>query len=259
MADSTQIDAEPEVLRSEIEQSREALSQKIEMLEDKVTETVETATANVAEATASVLETVQSATASVTGTVDSVTNAVQGTVESVRQSMEGTVDSVRDAFDVPHQMERHPWLLMGGAVALGYAGGMMLSSGDIRAVRGARRINSPPFIPMQEAANHEALGAHREGRSTLVATDSTSKDPVCGTAKGWLSQLSERFAPEISHLESLALGVMFGCVRDMAAASVPDALRKQVTEVIDDITQKVGGQRIDGRIISDGNRPAHQY
>jgi len=258
MADSTQIDVEPEVLRSEIDQSREALTQKIEMLEEKVTETVEAATANVAEATASVLETVQSATASVTGTVDTVTNAVQGTVESVRQSVEGTVDSVKDAFDLQRQMEVHPWWMMGGAVALGYAGGMMLSSGDTRAPRGIKRISTPP-VPTPASANHEALGAHRDGRSTLVGTDSTEMQTVSGTAKSWLGQMGERFAPEISHLESIALGVMFGCVRDLVAETVPDAIRKQVTDVIDDITQKVGGQHIDGRIIPDAPSASHQY
>jgi len=257
MADSTQIDVEPEVLRSEIDQSREALTQKIEMLEEKVTETVEAATANVAEATASVLETVQSATASVTGTVDTVTNAVQGTVESVRQSVEGTVDSVREAFDLERQMNVHPWWMLGGAVALGYAGGMILSSGDTRVPR-VKRTSMPP-APTPASANHEALGAHRDGRSTLVATDSTEKHGVSDIAKSWIGQLSERFAPEISHLESIALGVMFGCVRDMVAETVPDAIRKQVTDVIDDITQKVGGQHIDGRIIPDAPGASHQY
>lgn len=262
MADSTQIDVEPEVLRSQMEQSREALAQKIEMLEEKVTETVETATANVAEATASVLETVQSATASVTDTVDTVTNAVQGTVQSVRQSVEGTVDNVKDAFDLRHQMELHPWWMIGGAVAVGYAAEVLVCSGASRTAQRAKKTFASPNVPTitsTTSSNGETPWAHREGQSTLVGTDSTAKGTVSGSTKTWLTELAARFAPEISHLEKLALGVVFGCVRDMVADVVPDSIRKQVTDVMDEFTEKVGGQRIDGPIVSEGQNIAHRY
>lgn len=260
MADSTQIDVEPEVLRAQMDQSREALSQKIELLEEKVTETVETATANVAEATANVLETVQSATASVTDTVGSVTNAVQGTVESVRQSVEGTVDTVKEAFDLRHQMELHPWWLMGGAVAVGYAAEMLISSNNAaRPVRRGPTNVSRPSIAVSTSSNGEAPWAHRQGESTLVGTDSTSNGATPARSTSWLSQLGEKFAPEISHLEKLALGVMFGCVRDMIAQAVPDSIRKEVTDVVDEFTEKVGGQRIDGPIVADDDGSVHHY
>jgi hypothetical protein len=257
MADTTQVD-DPEVLRSQMEQSREALAQKIEMLEDKVTETVETATANVTEVTTNVLETVQSASASMTDTVDSVTNAVQGTVESVRQSVEDTVDTVKDAFDLRHQMELHPWWLMGGAVALGYAGGVATSSGNTRAARGKARRMPPVTFPSSTSSNGLSPEAHREGFSTLVATDSTSTDSIPERPKSWLNQLGEKLAPEISHLESLAIGVALGCVRDMVADAVPTSIRDQVTHVIDEFTEKAGGKRIDGAVISDA-RTTHTY
>ena len=82
---------------------------------------------------------------------------------------------------------------------------------------------------------------------------------MSGTVKSWVSEIGERFAPEISHLEKLALGVMLGCVRDMVAETVPDSIRKQVTDVMDEFTEKIGGQRIDGPLVSDDHGTVHHY
>lgn len=259
MADTTEVDLDPETgtLRLQMEESREALTQKIEMLEEKVTETVQSATDTVAEATANVLETVQSATASVTGTVDNVTSAVQGTVDSVRQSVEGTVDSVREAFDLNRQVQQHPWWMLAGAVAAGYVGGSLLN-GMVRP--------SGPIVRQQRSRMAESLTAHSlepshsgfyPGPAPPVAPTPVDARNSTEPRNNWLSQLTTSFAPEIAKLESLAIGVMMGSVRDMVLDAVPTQAKQQLTEVIDGVTEKLGGKCIRGQCST--TEVKHQY
>jgi hypothetical protein len=52
----------------------------------------------------------------VTEKVHSAGTAVNATAEAVQD----VVHSVSDAFDVPRQFDRHPWLFLGSSVVLGY-------------------------------------------------------------------------------------------------------------------------------------------
>jgi hypothetical protein len=61
-------------------------------------------------------DTVQSTGTAVNDTVA----AVQKTVDSVTGAVQGAVQSVSNAFDVRRQFDRHPWLVLGGAVVVGY-------------------------------------------------------------------------------------------------------------------------------------------
>jgi len=244
-----------------MQESREALAQKIEMLEEKVTETVQTATATVAEATANVLETVQNATASVTDTVDTVTSAVQGTVDTVRQSVEGTVDSVKDAFDISRQVEQHPWLMMAGAVATGFVAGTFLAAPSRPGERRMESMERPsvqslPMSTIDLNAQYAAESASGNGRSrsgTASAGSNGHAKTAFSQSASWLSDLASRFAPEISKLEGLAVGVVMGSVRDMITESVPQAILPQVNELIDGLTEKLGGQKIRGSILPESN------
>src|SRR5262249_37924871 len=62
----------------------------------------------------------------------------------------------------------------------------------------------------------------------------------------WLGSLAETFQPEITKLKGLAVGTLLGALRDTVARAVPDQLSSQVTEVIDNVTRKLGGQPIRG-------------
>lgn len=240
MAESTQVD-DPAVLRVQMEESREALAQKIEMLEEKVTETVQTATATVAEATETVMETVQSATASVSGTVNSVTQAVQGTVDNVRSSFEGTVDSVKNAFDVTRQVEQHPWMMMAGAVAVGFLG--------------AGLLEGPSPCPRSQANSGEsaAKGGTDDASLPLSAAPprlsqsnsfQSSESKQQSTNRNWLTGLRESFGPEINKLEGLAVGAAMGALRDLVVDAVPPGIQNELREVVDSFTEKLGGRHL---------------
>jgi len=116
---------ETELIRDQMAETRSALSEKLEALQDQV------------------LGTVEGTTRSVTDTVEAVQEAVQDTVGTVKESFQETVQSVKSAFDLSEQMQKHPWLLLGGAVVVGYAGGRLLMGEGASAME----IRCCPLLP----------------------------------------------------------------------------------------------------------------
>lgn len=251
MVDETVVEIEQEQLRSEMEESRTALVQKIEQLENKVTETVQNATASVADATATVMETVQNATNSVSETVDSVTSAVQGTVDTVRQSVEGTVDSVKETFDLSRQVQRHPWLMLAGAVAVGYFGERLLRSGraqpslplpDLASVTSPTRREEGASSPLDEEPYKPFVHESQAAGDPQFQTAAARRTSATPATPGFAEQVVQMFAPEISKLQSLVFGMAMGAVRDAIVPSVPASFQQPVDDIISGFTEKLGGQ-----------------
>ena len=99
---------EAELIRQQMTETRTALTEKLETLEEEVASKVKGTTETVAE------------------TVETVKEAVEGTVHTVKETVENTVETVKDTFDVNRQVERHPWMMFGGAVLLGFVGGRLV-------------------------------------------------------------------------------------------------------------------------------------
>src|SRR5262249_44963355 len=78
--------------------------------------------------------------------------------------------------------------------------------------------------------------------------------PHSGSQPGLLRNLAERFAPEIDQLKGLAIGVALGLVRDMVKDSVPPGLAPQLENIIDSVTQKLGGQTVSGPVLDSSSR-----
>ena len=87
-----------EMIRGQMDETRSQLSDKLDSLEHQVSETV------------------RSTGSAVNATVE----AVQETVETVTGAIQDAVHSVSNALDVRRQIGRHPWLALGGSVALGF-------------------------------------------------------------------------------------------------------------------------------------------
>jgi len=104
---------ETDVIRQQMLETRTALSEKLEALQEQV------------------LSTVEGTTKSVTDTVQTVQEAVQDTVSTVSETVQGTVETVKDTFDISQHVQKHPWLMVGGAIALGYLGGRLMENGRL--------------------------------------------------------------------------------------------------------------------------------
>lgn len=227
------MDNESEVIRQQMDETRSALSEKVELLEQQVVETVQGATTAVAE------------------TVGSVKEVVHDTVQTVKDSVQETVDSVKNTLDLQRQVEQRPWTMMAGATAVGFLGGCLLRRGGEGRTNDDRlHLRGSPAVGAAFASQNGngAAPSHRvPTRSPETENGATS--PLPPPQPSWLAKVGESFEGEITQLKGLAVGTLLGIVRDMVAKSVPAPLERQVEEVIDGITIKLGGHPVRGRIL----------
>jgi ElaB/YqjD/DUF883 family membrane-anchored ribosome-binding protein len=152
----------------------------------------------------------------VTETVEHVGQAV----DAARQTFRDSVDSAHEALDLSHQFVKRPWSMVAGAVSLGYLGGAVLHRDDSpgRTIRRSERIIGSDRVP------------------------------------GMIARVVREFGPEIVQLEGLALGALFGIVRDLLAKSASQPMERKLTEVMDGITVKLGGIPVQGDVLREPSR-----
>ena len=146
-------------IRHDIEDTRAAMTEKLAILEERVLETVAGAQASVEKIVEDVGGIVQDVRATVDTTLATVDTALvavrqgvagtQASVEEIVEHVKGTIGdtvaTVKRTFDLPSQVERHPWPMLGGALLAGY---MLGSLGGGR----PSAVGSPRDIPGVEAS-----------------------------------------------------------------------------------------------------------
>jgi hypothetical protein len=212
---------ETELIKQQMGQTRASLTEKLEMLENKVLGTVH-------DTTGTISNTVQQISSTVRDTVHEVGTAVRGTTGDVRASVREAVSSARDAVDLSRQMREHPWLMLGGSVFAGYVGGLLLDNLE----RG--RLPALPSLP---ASPEKLLPQGSELRERVE-----SAPPARRTGSSFLRALVDTFAPELDKLKRIALGTALGLVRDKVGESVPPQMKENFTELMDRVTEKLGGE-----------------
>jgi ElaB/YqjD/DUF883 family membrane-anchored ribosome-binding protein len=230
------MDNESEVIRQQMEETRASLAEKLETLEQQV------------------VGTVQGTTAAVTETVDTVKEGVQETVETVKNTVQEAVGAVKETFDIPRQVERHPWAMMGGAVALGYVAGYLYTRSQDRS-RMPGWASSPSLRESgwSTPAPERSLAPQRFEDRPVPPAPSPPEPP----RSSWLSELNKMFGNEINQLKGLAIGAAMGIVRDMVTRSAPPQLEGQLTNMMDSITNKLGGQPMEGPVLNFDDNSAH--
>jgi ElaB/YqjD/DUF883 family membrane-anchored ribosome-binding protein len=223
-------------IRHQMDETRSALTEKLEKLEQKVTDTV------------------QGAAQSVGDTVENVKHALEDTVQNVTSSVHNVTNSVRDtmhsvgeAFNVSHHVERHPWAMVAGATAVGFVGGYILMNkgGDARADEKFRHLSaSQGHVPASQYDSPPRFMS--ENPPTRMATPATTHDM---RSSGHTNAFKEWLKPAATQVQSLAVGAALGLVRDMLVRSVPKPMTSQITELVDGLTQSLGGQVIRGSLL----------
>src|SRR5262249_19642153 len=164
------MDDSPEVIRQQMEETRASLSEKLESLEQQVV-----------------------------GTVQNARAAVNDTVTNVKDAVQDTVDSVKDTMDIRRQMQRHPWVMLGGSMALGYIGGRLFEQLESKS-----RNGSPASI--YERAAGKTVDGHLgqpngHGTTGTMGAPSAAVEPAEEDA---VHSFLRRFEPEIDKLKGLA-------------------------------------------------------
>jgi len=137
-------------------------------------------------------------------------------VENVKDSVQATVESVKETFNIPKQVERHPWPLFGGAVALGYFAGCMLGKSSSTAAESPAAVEQPP--------TRNGGGNGRSKRATATKED-----------RGAIGSV-------LQSLKELAIGTLMGVGRDMLVNAAPSNLAPDLARVMDDMTTTLGGK-----------------
>jgi hypothetical protein len=143
-------------------------------------------------------------------TVAETVATVAETVDNVKETVQETVEAVSHSFDLKWHAERHPWALVGGAVFLGFVGGRMLSRPSRPQARDYDR--RPPPAPIEPKPRASILGS--------------------------LGQVGQ----EIFDLKKLGIGLAMGVLREVVAKAIPDSLSSPVSEVVNGLTVRLGGQ-----------------
>jgi hypothetical protein len=197
------MDNETDVTREQMDETRAGLSEKLYTLEQRVVDTVQGASDVVA----------------------------------------GTVENIKDTFDLPLQLRRHPWAMVGGSLAVGYLGGYLLVRGGSAQPRANGR--SQAAIP-----GRFTMTAQPPGDAKSSVEEAPEKKPLQDDVPGpgWLSGVNHRFGAEITTLKGLAIGTVLSFVRDRITQSAPEAMKTRLADVMDRVTTKLGGEPLQGLV-----------
>jgi ElaB/YqjD/DUF883 family membrane-anchored ribosome-binding protein len=217
MADST------EMIQHQMEETRHRLAENLDKLGKQTVETV-------SEVASSVSETVE---------------AVQETVQSVTGSVQETVEDVKGFFDLPGQVDRHPWLMVGGSVVVGYLAGSVL-------VPPSSGMSAPSASSMAGSTTYGDTAQSRPEYSGSYSSPSQGWGSQRSSSQGtsWLSSIAKALGPSLEQLKGLALGTTLGIARDVLTKGLEGELASQARSVIDDLTTNLGGKPINSESLS---------
>jgi len=212
------VDNELEVIRDEMEQTRANLAEKLGALETQVRETV-------------------------SGATEAVSSTVEG-VKDVVSSVTETVESVTETFNVSKQVEQHPWMALGAAVATGFVVAQVLG----RSGNGHVAAGAPPGPPAPPAPSHHVTaqaGAPTPAQPAHPAPQQHEEHGIMHSLESMLPDMKGVMGTLATSLGGMAVGGLMGLIREMASRELPAAWKGDVTRLIDQVTTQLGGKPLD--------------
>jgi len=195
------MDPQPDVIRQQIEETRSNLTEKLETLEAEVKGTVQSAKE----------------------TVENAKEAVEETINNVKEKVESATETVKRTFDIPYQVDRHPWAMMGLSLVSGVVAGALVGGRVGRGDRVARRMSEASREPLE--------------RTEAAALSRPSYE---GAARpGFFDKLTSQLGDEFEKVKDLAVSTMVGVVGDVARKSIP-ALGQAVEEMMTRVASQAG-------------------
>ncbi|HKI37772.1 MAG TPA: hypothetical protein VKA46_38320 [Gemmataceae bacterium] len=191
------MDPQPDVIRQQIEETRSSLTEKLETLEAEVKGTVETAK-----------QTVESAKEAVEETLSTAKETVQETITSVKETVEQARETVRRTFDLPYQVDRHPWGMLGLSLVSGVVVGALLGGRLNSGRRLARRMSEMSAEPHRADEHGPAAAAPRPTHEESVRP-------------GFTDKLTSQLGDEFEKAKDLAITALVGVVGDIARKAIP--------------------------------------
>jgi hypothetical protein len=123
----------------------------------------------------------------------------------VTEAVRDAVHSVSNAFDVRRQVDRHPWLVLGGSVALGYLAFRFLAGS-------VKKSHQPPETTSFPRPSADIAG-ERNGQPAVESAATAA--PAAAASESGLKSSSWH------QLRSVAIGALIGIVQQVATIAVP--------------------------------------
>jgi ElaB/YqjD/DUF883 family membrane-anchored ribosome-binding protein len=199
------VDRELEVIRDEMEQTRANLADKLGALETQVRETV-------------------------VGAKEAVSSTVEGVKEAVGSVTE-TVGAVTEQLSVTKQVEEHPWLAMGAAVAAGFVAAQVLD-----------QMSRPAPAPAPPQSLSDLSFPSSSRFSEPLPPPAEKKE---GLLESMMPDLGGVVNTLLSSAGGLAVNSLFGVIRELTSRGLPEEWKGEVTKLVDQVADKLGGKPID--------------
>jgi ElaB/YqjD/DUF883 family membrane-anchored ribosome-binding protein len=235
------VDRELEVIHNQMEETRESLASKLGALESQVRETVGTAS-------------------------EAVTSTVEG-VKDVVETVSETVGSVTETFNISKQVEENPWLAMGAAVAVGFVAAQLFGPSSRPSSTTPSYQPPAPAAPPKESMLSQATetvseavsgATHAAGEVISGATQTAGEalsSAVSDTAKQAGDAMQEAWKTASTGVGALAVGTLMGVVRELAGSVIPAEWKKEVNQLVDQVTHQLGGKPLQAERKEEAKKP----
>jgi ElaB/YqjD/DUF883 family membrane-anchored ribosome-binding protein len=187
------MDPQPDVIRQQIEETRSSLTEKLETLEAEVKGTVESA---------------------------------RETVSNVKQTVHNAKETVKRTFDIPYQVDRHPWAMLGLSFASGIVAGAFVGGRFTTGRRISRGMSEASVEPLERGETSPAAAWSR------LSHEETGRP-------GFLDKLRHQLGNELEKAKDLAVDTLVGVVGDVARKSIP-ALGQAVEDMMARMASQAG-------------------
>jgi len=203
------------VIRDEMEQTRANLAEKLGALENQVRETV-------------------------SGATDAVSSTVEG-VKDVVSSVSETVETVTETFNVSKQVEQHPWMALGAAVATGFVVAQVFG----RSSEPAPGAPQPGSTPSSSSSWFSSSAQPATGAPQPQQEQRREGPGVVDSLKSMLPDMGDVMNTVVSSVGGMAVGSLMGLIREFATQGLPQEWHGDVTKLIDQVTSQLGGKPLD--------------
>jgi len=224
------VDRELEVIRDEMEMTRANLADKLGALENQVRETVTSAS-------------------------DTVNSTVEG-VKEVVGTVSETVDSVTETLNFPKQIEQHPWVALGLAVAAGCAAGYLLSGSSQPRYEPQPRPEPPRPQPMPDLHLQQSSPAYTPAYTPAPSLTPPAKEEKKDESPSLAAQAAsmlpglESLIPDLKEVSNtvvtglggLAVGSVMSFIRELASQNLPQEWKGEISNLVDQVTRELGGK-----------------
>ena len=229
-------DDNPGTIDSQTATTRSAGTRQLEALENQV------------------IRTVHAASAAIGGKVASAKRAAAATGQAVKSKMK----SAGQTLSLSRQAQRHPWAIVGGAVAAGYLLHRLLTPRPLADAAPTEPASSPELSPEPVEAVRQPACKPLEPSQPVAFASAESPVPSEETETHGAPQsasLSDLIGPHLRPLQDLAVGVLMSAFRNVVTKPLVAEWREPLSDAIDKITRDFGGIPM-GRSAAAPKRPS---